>query len=369
VGGGVQLDTARIRGVRRLLLAWFRGAKRDLPWRRTRDPYRIFVAEMMLQQTQVSRVEGFYERFLKQFPTVRSLARASADDVLCAWAGMGYYRRARNLHAAARTMVNEHGGRVPGTAEALLALPGVGRYTAGAVASIAFGRPAPVVDGNVARVLCRLFAIDRPIKEAGTRHALWACAEALVSRRAPGTFNQALMDLGATVCVPRAPRCPDCPLATLCRARAKGRERQLPATVGRKVIPRYSVVVGVLTRNGRVLATKRPPRGLLGGLWEFPGGKRQRSESDAAALRRELREELGIATAVGRHLATVEHAYSHFRVTIRAYACTLVSGRPRAIACDAVRWVRPHELRRLALPAATVRLMQQIGGNLTRGID
>jgi len=356
----IDLHPDLTRAVRRRLLTWYRRHRRDLRWRRTSDPYRIWVAETMLQQTQVARVEAFYRPFVRRFASIRSLARASLDDVLGVWAGMGYYGRARNLHAAARVLVAEHGGRLPRTVAALQALPGVGRYTAGAVASIAFGVPAPVVDGNVARALCRLFAIRDSPRAAETRKELWALAEALVSRRSPGNFNQAMMELGATVCIPKGPRCPRCPLAANCQARQQGLERRLPVAAPRRTIPHHHVVVGVIQRGRQVLVTKRPPRGLLGGLWEFPGGKRRRGETDAAALRRELKEELSVAVRVGQRLATVRHAYSHFRVTLHAYACRLTAGRPRPLTADAVRWVRPADLGQLALPAATQRILTHL---------
>jgi len=349
------------RALRRKLLQWFRRHKRDLPWRRTDDPYRIWVAETMLQQTRVARVLDFYGPFLKRFPTVRRLAEADLDDVLVAWAGLGYYGRARNLHRAARAVIRDYRGRLPRSVAALRALPGVGRYSAGAVASIAFGAPAPVVDGNVARVLCRLFAIRRPPATADVKETLWSLAGALVSRRSPGNFNQAMMELGATVCTPANPHCSACPVRDHCEARRLGLEGRLPASRPRRAVPHYDVVVAVIRRGERVLVTKRPPVGLLGGLWEFPGGKRERGESDAAALRREIREELGVTVRVGRSLCTVKHAYTHFRVTLHAHACTIRSGRPRPITGDALRWVTADELRRLALPAATVRILDAIG--------
>src|SRR5512134_738690 len=224
-----EAERSRRRGaVRRALLAWYRRERRDLPWRRTRDPWAIWVSETMLQQTRVETVIPYYERFMQRFPNVAALADADTDELMSHWAGLGYYSRARNLKAAASQVVREHGGRVPGDVEALRALPGVGRYTAGALASIAFDRPAPIVDGNVARVLARLLDLDLDVRSPAGQRRLWAEAEALANGPSPGDLNQALMELGALVCTPRTPRCADCPVRRRCRGRAAGRAEALP---------------------------------------------------------------------------------------------------------------------------------------------
>jgi A/G-specific adenine glycosylase len=343
--------------IQQALLAWFAANARDLPWRRTSDPYAIWISETMLQQTRVQAVVPYYERFLRRFPTVQKLARARLDTVLKLWEGLGYYARARNLHAAARQIVTRFHGRLPSTRAELQTLPGIGRYTAGAVASIAFDRREPVVDGNVTRVLCRIFRIRGNPKDTAIRKKIWAIADELVPEGHAGQFNQALMELGSEVCLPRDPRCEICPVNTVCEARLHNEQNSLPIRVSRKQVPFYTVAVGVIYRDGRILIDKRRPEGLLGGLWEFPGGKRQRGESLEAALRREVGEELDIAVRVGRRLAVVDHAYSHFRVRIHAFECTWIAGEPRCLTCAAFKWVRPSELGRYAFPAANNKII------------
>ncbi|MBN1507978.1 MAG: A/G-specific adenine glycosylase [Sedimentisphaerales bacterium] len=340
------------------LLDWFARQARDLPWRRTKDPYAIWASEIMLQQTRVATVVPYYERFLRRFPTVESLARARLDTVLKLWEGLGYYSRARNLHRAAQEIVQRFDGQFPHTAEDLLTLPGIGRYTAGAIASNAFDERAPVVDGNVERVLCRVFRIHGDPRDNAVRKTLWSLADDLVPTNMPGLFNQALMEIGAEVCTPRKPRCEDCPLSRACQARRHGEQATLPQRRVKKPLPSHTVVVGVIYKAGRILIDKRKPDGLLGGLWEFPGGKREPGESLQAALRREVREELAITVRIQRPLAIVDHAYSHFRVRIRAFECAWLSGKPRCIACADLRWVRPQDLSRYAFPAANNKIIQ-----------
>jgi A/G-specific adenine glycosylase len=352
--------TERYHEIQNALLRWFEAGARDLPWRRTRDPYAIWVSEIMLQQTRVRAVVPFYAHFLQRFPTPEKLARASLDTVLKSWEGLGYYSRARNLHAAAREIVARHGGQLPRTAEELRRLPGIGRYTAGAIASIAFGRREPLVDGNVARVLCRLFRLRGNPKEPHVQKTIWSRAEDLLPQRKVGRFNQALMELGSEVCVPRHPHCDDCPINRRCAARKHGEQDRLPTRVAKKRLPSYTVAVGVIYRTGRILIDKRKPEGLLGGLWEFPGGKKRPGESLEAALRREVQEELAIAIRVDRPLVVVEHTYSHFHVRIHAFECTYLSGTPHCRACADFKWVRPANLARYAFPAANRKIIQAL---------
>ncbi len=341
------------------LIDWYRQRARDLPWRRTRDPYRIWVAEVMLQQTRVDQAGPYYERFLKAFPTVEALAAASLDDVLRNWEGLGYYARARNLHRAARQLVAAHGGQLPTTYEALRRLPGIGPYTAAAVASIAFDEPRAVLDGNVMRVLTRVLAVEDDVRASATRRALQEVADALIPAEEPGTFNQALMELGATVCMPVQPRCGDCPLQNACRARAMGNPTGFPVQAPRTPVPHYDVALGLLfNEEGAVLIQRRPEDGLLGGLWEFPGGKREPGESLEAACVRELHEELGVRVAVRACLAKIRHAYTHFRVTLHAFHCTLLEGVPRSRAGLPLRWVLLEELDRYAFPRPNRRLIE-----------
>jgi len=338
--------------IRQALLRWWDPAARKLPWRRRRDPYAIWVSEIMLQQTRAATVGDYFGRFLRQFPTVETLAAADLEDVLKAWEGMGYYSRARNLHLAARRVVADRGGRLPDSADELRRLPGIGPYTAAAIASIAFGRDVPVVDGNVTRVLCRVFRVRQNPKAAPTRRRLLSLARSLIAPGAAGRINQALMDLGATVCLPKRPDCERCPLAGRCLACARGEQHLLPHRAPRRRLPHYDVAAGVVWRRGRVLIDRRRPEGLLGGLWEFPGGKRRPGEPLRQTVRREIREEIGIEVTVIGPLITVRHAYTHFRITLHVFECRYKSGRCRAIGPDAWKWVRPDELDAFAFPKA-----------------
>jgi len=347
----------RIDGAGKRLARWYRRNGRDLPWRGRSDPYAIWVSEVMLQQTRVSAVVPYYARFLERFPDVAALADATLDDVLKAWEGMGYYGRARNLHAAARRVVAEFAGQLPRSIERLRELPGIGRYTAGAIASIAFDLDEPVLDGNVTRVLCRVFAVGADPRRAPTQKKLWALARKIIPPGRAGMFNQAMMDLGATVCVPRRPSCDACPLAKTCLALARGRQEELPVRAARKPTPHYDIAAAVVWRARRILIARRRPKGLLGGLWEFPGGKRQRGETLRAAVVREVREEVGLDVTVRRALVNVDHAYSHFRITLHVFECDPAAGRARAIVPDAVRWVRLAELDAYAFPAANRRVI------------
>ncbi len=359
-GLSVDLDARKGTALRRGLLAWFRRNARDLPWRRTRDPYRIWLSEVMLQQTRVETVRPYYERFTAEFPCVQALAAASEDRLLRLWQGLGYYSRARNLHRAARIIAGERGGEFPRSADQWRTLPGVGPYTAGAIASIAFGQRVPVVDGNVKRVLARLFDVSTSVDAPGTVRRLWEIAEKLVPPSEPGLFNQAIMELGSTLCTPKQPRCDQCPVRGSCRARARGRQARLPVRRRRKPLPHYEIVAGAIRKNGRYLLGKRPPRGLLGGLWELPGGKVEPGETHTEALAREIAEELGMVVRVGKRLASVKHAYSHFRITLHVYACDPMRGRAQARYHTALRWVARPQLEQYAFPAATLKVLDRL---------
>ncbi|HUU90063.1 MAG TPA: A/G-specific adenine glycosylase [Phycisphaerae bacterium] len=355
------MTCAKRRSLRRRLIAWFRKHQRDLPWRRTRDPYAIWVAEVMLQQTQVPTALPYYERFLKRFPTVQALALGSDHAVLKVWEGLGYYRRARNLHAAAKAVVRDHGGRVPDDPAVFAGLPGVGRYTCGAVQSIAFGHALAALDGNAVRVIARWFAVTRPVTDAATRRGLWDLAESLVPASAPGDWNQAVMELGSRICTPRSPQCPACPVRTLCAAAKRGLQDRIPVTRKRKPIPHIQVGAGIIWRRGKVLMCKRPANKMLAGLWEFPGGKQHNGETIQDCIRRELKEECDLDVTVGDHLIDVTHTYSHLKVTLRCYHCRAPRGRVKLHAADEARWVRVEEIPDLPLPAADLKILQALG--------
>lgn len=347
-----------IPAVRRALLRWYRRHARDLPWRRSRTPYTVWISEIMLQQTQVATAAPHFERFIARFPDVATLAGADISDVLKAWEGLGYYGRARNLHRAAKAVMQKHSGELPHSVEELRSLPGIGPYTAGAIASIAFGEAEPTLDGNIIRVLCRLARERRRPTLAATRKRLWRIAHELVPPRTAGEFNEALMDLGATVCTPRLPDCGHCPLRRHCLAFKAGEQESLPKVPKRRKTPHYDVGIAVILRGRRVLIDQRPldvPLG--GGLWEFPGGKRHDGETIEECVVREAKEELGLKVRTEKPLCTVRHAYSHFRVTLHARVCRVVSGRARPHASQAIRWVTLDELDDYAFPAGSHKII------------
>jgi A/G-specific adenine glycosylase len=315
----------------------------------------------MLQQTRVETVIPYWERFLARFPTVSALADAPADDVLGAWAGLGYYSRARNLQRAAREVVARFGGALPSDPADLESLPGVGRYTAGAVASIAFDRPAPIVDGNVARVLARLRGIRDDVAGKAGRARLWAEAAALAEGPAPGDLNQALMELGATVCTPRAPRCLACPVSPSCVAHAEGDAEALPVKA-KKAPPRAVEGVAVLLlRGGRALAVRRPPRGLLGGLWDLPGADLEAGERPAAGAERALRERVGLFARGVESAGAVEHVFTHRALRLHVFRAESEDGRVRRTGFDAHRWVSPAAIAKLPHGALTAKALAVLG--------
>lgn len=339
------------------LLSWYAQAGVELPWRVHGEPaperaYHVWLSEIMLQQTQVETVRPYYARFLAAYPTVEALAAAPLDDVLKLWEGLGYYSRARLLHRAAQAVAAQ-GGAFPRDVDGLMALPGIGRYTAGAISSIAFGAHAPVLDGNVVRVYSRVFDLTDDTSTPAAQTRLWALAQALLPAARPGDYNQALMDLGRLICRPRAPRCGDCPIHAHCLACARGTQAERPVKPPRARTPHYDVTAGLIWNDaGELLIAQRPLDGLLGGLWEFPGGKQEPGESLAACLQRELREELAIEVEVGERFALVRHAFTHFRITLHAFTCRYVSGEPQRLGVHDWAWARPEALGRYAFGKA-----------------
>ncbi len=349
------------RKVSTLLLHWYAAHQRTLPWRGTRDPYRVWVSEIMLQQTQVETVIPYYRRWLARFPTVRALAVAPQSEVLALWEGLGYYARARNLHRAAQQIVNEHRGRMPHTLAGLRALPGIGRYTAAAIASIAFEVDAAVLDGNVKRVLARVFDFRDDVKSPRGEKKLWEIADSLVPAGRAGDYNQALMDLGATLCAPRAPRCDICPLRSLCTARQLGVQLERPVTRPRAPIPQRVGAVGVIRKPGRVLIAQRPAHKLLGGLWAFPGGECVEGESLTACLRRVARDEFGVTISVGPQTQELHHTFTHFRIRQHVFECRAQSGRaPHNAGASPIRWVRVAELGQYPMGKTDRQIAKQL---------
>jgi A/G-specific adenine glycosylase len=360
------MDRKRVATLRRKLLAWYAVEARDLPWRQTTDPYAIWVSEIMLQQTRVETVLPYYARFIERFPTVRDLASAPIDDVLKAWEGLGYYRRAHNLRRAAQFVVAEHDGCLPETVAELRQLPGIGPYTAGAIASIAFGLDEAVLDGNVIRVLARLFRIAGDPAKAATKKLLLREAKLLASCGEAAAINQALMDLSARTCLPRSPRCHDCPVASECDAHHSGEEVLFPQKRARKAIPHVDVVAGIVwdgepfAPGAPHLIARRHDDDMLGGLWEFPGGRVEEGETHEEALVRELQEELAIDVEVLDFFMKVDHAYTHFRVTLHIYHCRHIGGEPQAIDCADWAWVHTDQLDSYAFPTADRRILEAL---------
>ena len=338
---------------RRRLRAWYARHARDLPWRRNGDPYRVWVSEIMLQQTQVATVEDYFERFMAAFPSIEALARADEQEVLRLWEGLGYYRRARQLHQAAEVIVRQHGGSFPRDAESVRRLPGIGRYTAGAILSIVFDAREPILEANTSRLFSRLLAYrGDPAKAAGGR-LLWAMAEILLPRRHTGAFNQALMELGSQVCLPRVPRCEACPVASLCRARAEGLEAEIPAVKAKRPPERRHEAAVIIRRRGRVLLVRCPEGGRWAGLWDFPRFPVHAEHPDA--LRRELiggvRRQTGVQIEPGSHLKTIKHGVTRFRITLDCYEARYVAAPDGKAGAAEMRWLRPAELA--AVPLST----------------
>lgn len=342
--------------LRSSLLAWYRDQGRQLPWRHINDPYAIWVSEMMLQQTQVKTVIPYYQRWLQQFPAVTDLAAADQQTVLKAWEGLGYYARARNLHRAAQQIMDQHQGQIPADFAAITALPGIGRTTAGGILSAAFNLPYAILDGNVKRVLARLVAL--PVPPAKALNQLWQISEGLLDPQHPRDFNQALMDLGATLCTRRQPACDRCPWQRHCRAYNLNVQSELPMSETKGPLPHKHIGVAVIWNDQQeILIDRRKQEGLLGGLWEFPGGKIEPEETIEACIRREIAEELGIEIAVGDRLCTVTHAYSHFKVTLNVHHCTHLSGDPQPIECDEIRWVTLETIDDYPFPKANSQII------------
>lgn len=329
-----------------------------MPWRReTPIPYHVWISEVMLQQTRVETVIPYFRRFIRAFPSIRRLAAADLQDVLKHWEGLGYYSRARNLHAAAKVVSRERAGRLPRSCTELRELPGLGEYCSAAIASIAFGESVPVVDGNVIRVMTRLLAIDDDSATPAVRRRIYRCLASCMAAHSPGEYNQAIMELGALICRPRNPSCGQCPIRRQCRAYATGEVERYPVKASRKPTPRHEIAVGIVRRNGDVLVARRSETGMLGGLWEFPGGKRSGRESLKTAARRKILEETGLTVNVGASVANVSHTYSHFSIELTAFECSVRSGRATARRNDEVRWVSPGNLKLLPWPTASRKIV------------
>ncbi len=342
------------------LTGWYNDHHRVLPWRQTKDPYRIWVSEVMLQQTQVKTVIPYYLNFIERFPGIQDLSRANPDQILKVWEGLGYYARARNLHKAARIVTQELDNRIPDSPEEFKKLPGVGDYICAAVLSIAHDRELAVVDGNVKRVLARLLCLDTPVN-AGSAHKMFLPhASRLLDTGDPGTFNQAVMELGALVCSPKHPNCESCPVCTHCSSLKKNQVDHYPKRKKSKPVPVRRISAGIVKKNEKLLITKRKSEGLLGGLWEFPGGKVEERESSRAACIREIREETGLCVEIESKLTTISHAYTHFKIRMDVYYCRHKSGEVRLNGPVDFKWIALEDIDNFAFPKANLKFISQI---------
>jgi A/G-specific adenine glycosylase len=353
-------DDERFRSLRKALRPWYRRHARDLPWRRTRDPYRIWISEIMLQQTTVTAVVPYFDRFLHRFPSIADLALADEQEVLRHWEGLGYYSRARNIHRAARQLHEESSGEFPRDVAALQALPGIGRYTAGAIASFAFDLPAPIVEANTLRLYSRLLALTTDPRTSAGQRALWEFAGRVLPRREAGAFNQALMELGSQVCTPVEPNCAECPLQRCCGAFAAGLQREIPAAVKRPdPTPLVEAAVAV-ERDGAYLLHRRPPGARWAGLWDFPRFGCDPEERDrAAAVAAQLREHFGVEVEMDEQIAEFRHTVTRYRITLHCYRATLMVAPPAATADQ--RWATPAEFADYPLCVTGRKLARLLG--------
>lgn len=352
------LAPVNLRALQRRLRRWFQRASRDLPWRHDRDPYRIWVSEIMLQQTQVATVIPYFERFIQAYPTVAHLAASDEAQVLKLWEGLGYYRRARGLHQAARRIMADHAGDIPSDPVKLRRLPGIGRYTMGAILSQAFGFRLPILEANSVRVLCRLLAEKGDPKTSAVRNQLWQVAEAILPRKDVGTFNQALMELGALVCTPSDPNCKRCPVANFCSAHRQGLVEEIPQAARTRRTLKILEVATVVRRGGRVLLAQRPQTGRWAGLWEFPHGPLPNGESQEEGAARILEELTGIKAQLGPKLVTIKHAVTHHQITLVCFLAIRLGGSFRSRFFAASRWIRPQDLGEFPVSAPQRRLAE-----------
>jgi A/G-specific adenine glycosylase len=339
------------------LLAWYDSQKRDLPWRINRDPYRVWVSEVMLQQTRVETVKPYYQNFMEKFPTVEALADAPEEEVLKAWEGLGYYSRARNLQAAAREVKESYGGVIPDTPEEISKLKGIGPYTAGAILSIAYEKPEPAVDGNVMRVFSRLLYMEDDIAKPATRVKIEHLVRQTIPRGRAGDFNQALMELGALICLPKSPHCLTCPVFDYCLARKEGVQEELPVK-GKAKSPRpVNLLVAVVLRDGEVLINKRPEQGLLAGMWEFPMVEADPHVWEEERLTEALQSRFGIEAEVCGQLTQIRHTFSHLQWNLDVYLCRYLHDSEEGLPPTA-RFVAWEQIGGYAFPVAHNKIIE-----------
>ena len=347
----------KLKNFHQALLSWYKQTQRDLPWRRSRDPYAIWVSEIMLQQTQVQTVIPYFNKFMEQFPTIAALAEADINQVLKAWEGLGYYSRARNLHKAAQMILSDFSGALPQSVSQLKKIPGIGAYTAAAILSIAFNEAVPAVDGNIKRVFSRLKMLKLPINQATSLQKFQNLAAELMNNSEPGQYNQALMELGALICKPQQPACEKCPVSNFCLAYENETVAHFPIVLKKAKVPTQNIAIGVVLKEDSFLITQRKLSGLLGGLWEFPGGKIEQNEEAKTACIREIREETNLKIEVISHLTTVKHAYTHFKIVMEVFLCQYLSGEVQLTGPVDYNWVTYAQFNDYAFPGANHKFL------------
>ena len=342
-----------------IVLTWYNNNKEDFPWRMTKDPYKIWVSEIMLQQTQVQTVIPYYKKWINKFPTIVEVANASDDILFKYWEGLGYYNRVNNFRTACNQIIMDHNGKIPETVDKLITLKGIGEYTSSAISSIAFNKVNYVIDGNVKRVMARVLRLKNFSKESLNKMKEFLSAN--IHKGSPGNFNQGIMDLGRDVCKPKNPLCSICPIASFCMAYIKNQIEKYPAAKKQtKRLPHYTIGVGIIWNKDKILITKRKKNALLGGLWEFPGGKILKNESIKKCIKREVFEELSIDVDVLKFITKVKHSYSHFKITLHAHHCLYNTGKIICKASDSYKWISPNQFNQFAFPKANHHIFPHI---------
>jgi len=343
------------------LINWYQLHKRNLPWRQTQNPYFILISEVMLQQTQVTKVLNYYQPFIQQFPDVFALANAKVEQVLKIWEGLGYYARARNLHAAAQMIVKNMAGEFPTAYSQLKSLPGIGEYIAAAVLSIAYDQPLAVVDGNVKRVLARAYRIDKPINKSSSFYTFQEIAQQLLDQNQPGHFNQAIMELGALICRPVNPYCDQCPIKAFCKANNTDQVHLFPVKLKKNRIPEYHLVAGIVYKGNQFLIVRRKIDGFLGGMWEIPGGRIQGDELPEQTCIRFIRENVNITAEIVEYLAQIRHAYSHFKIKMDIFRCHYLEGEEILNGYIDSRWITKNEVTQYPFHLANHKVFKLLG--------
>ena len=344
-----------------ILLEWYRTNKEKMPWRDDENIYHIWLSEIMLQQTQISTVIPYYKKWLKKFPFIHNVAESNEDTILKIWEGLGYYSRALNFHKACKTIVNRYNGVIPRNKDDFIKLKGVGKYIDSAVRSIGYGDVTPTIDGNVNRVVSRLICLNK-IPQKGYNE-IYNYLINIIDKKNPGDFNQALMDLGRNICKPKNPNCNQCPIANHCKAQIENIIYKYPLKAKSKKIPHYNVAVGVVWKDDNILITRRKPDGLLGGLWEFPGGKITKNETAKNCVIREIYEETGLTVLLKSFISTIKHQYSHFSISLDAFHCAYIDGEPTSNKSSKVKWISPNDIKKFAFPKANHKFINKIPNN------